>query len=228
MKKFFKWLVYTILIFVMVLIAAYATLYWKRAALLEAVSEELNKGINGKFYIEKIDFTLLYHFPNFFITLENVYLRGEKYEKYHADVFAARKIFVDLKLLPLLKNEVVIQSVLIEDADFFVFKTQDGYTNIDVFKKSSDSTSLPKQAEPSTIFNLQSVGFRNVSATFTDSIKNKAYRLKFLDTRQKLMETDSGFSITSKGKIHFDGLLFNVLAGKFLPDKVVTADLTIH
>jgi hypothetical protein len=228
MKKFFKWLRYAILFIVIVLVAAYATLYWKRNAILEAVTEQLNKGINGKFHIEKIDFTLLYHFPNFLITLENVYLRGEKYAQYQTDVFAARKIFVDLKLLPLLQNEVIIQSVVIEEADFFVFKTQDGFTNIDIFKKSASGTVDSTKAETSTIFNLQSVGFRNVTATFTDSIKNKAYRLKFLDTRQKLLETDSGFSLTSKGKIHFEGLLFNVLAGKFLPDKVLTADLTIH
>jgi hypothetical protein len=188
----------------------------------------LNKGINGKFHIEKIDYTILYHFPNFLITLDNVYLRSERYEQYPKDIFSARKIFVDVKLLSLLDKKVIIQSMFIDDADIFIFKTRDGYSNTDILKSRNHSSADTSKSEPSTILNLENIGLRNVSVTFTDSIKNKAFRFKFLDSRQRIVQTDSGFNINSRGSIHFDGLLFNVLAGKFLPDKNVTVDLKIN
>jgi hypothetical protein len=228
MKKIFKWLWYTVLLFIFLTVTAYAILYWNRDTLLRALSDQLNKGINGKFHIEKIDFTLLYHFPNFLITLDNVYLRDENYEKYNTDIFSASKIFVDVKLVSLLERKVVIQSMFVEDANVFIFKTKDGYNNTDILKTTNHSATDTSRSESSTLFDLENIGFRNVSVSFTDSIKNKAFRFKFLDSRQKLAQTDSGFNINSKGSIHFDGLLFNVLAGKFLPNRIVTVDLTIH
>src|SRR5436190_23045660 len=109
LKKFFKWLLYTVIITISLVVIVLAVAYWNRDRLLTAVEEEMNKGINGKFHIEKIDFTFLHHFPNFSVTLRNVHLQDLHNEKYDKDVFTARKIFLDIRLYPLLKREIHIK-----------------------------------------------------------------------------------------------------------------------
>src|SRR3989337_3862483 len=106
MRKFFRWLFYAFIFITVLVIGILVAAYWNRDMLLGRISDQLNKGINGEFKIEKIDFTFLHHFPHFSVTLRNVYLRSDQYEKYGRDVFSAKKIYADIRLYPLLKKEV--------------------------------------------------------------------------------------------------------------------------
>ncbi len=155
MKKLFKWLFYLVAIIVLLIVGILATAYWNRDKLLAKLNDELNKGINGKFHIDKLDFTFLHEFPNFSVTLHNVYLRASHYEKYHRDIFSAEKIFVNLGMYPLFKNEVKINSLAVNNAEIFVYKARNGDTNTDVFKKSQDSIKVIDQTkETPLIFNF--------------------------------------------------------------------------
>ena len=113
-KKLFKWLFYFVAIIVLLVVGILATAYWNRDQLLTKLNAELNKGINGQFHIGKLDFTFLHEFPNFSVTLHNVYLRANHYEKYRRDIFSAEKIFVNLRMYPLFKKEVKINSISVE------------------------------------------------------------------------------------------------------------------
>src|SRR5688572_15093871 len=129
-KKLFKWLFYVVAIIVLLIVGTLATAYWNRDILLTKLNTELNKGINGKFHIDKLDFTFLHDFPNFSVTLHNVYLRASHYEKYHRDIFSAEKIFVNLGMYPLFKKEVKINSLSVNNADIFVYKAQIGRAHV--------------------------------------------------------------------------------------------------
>ena len=240
MRKFFRWLFYAFIFITVSVTGILVTAYWNRDILLEKISAQLNKGINGEFKIEKIDFTFLYHFPRFSVTLHNVYLRGDQYEKYHHDVFSAKKIYADIRLYPLLKKEVVISSLFVDEASIFIFKSRAGYNNADIFKDSAVSTEqISEKEQTSLLLNLQKIGFHNVAVVYSDSIKNKSMSFKFLNSKQSLNQTDSGYSINAQGEMHFGGLLFNQKAGSFLTNKDVyvtlhvttnkaTKSLTIH
>ncbi len=228
MKKFFKWLLYTVILFTVLVTGVLVTAYWNRDLLLEKISAQLSQGINGEFKIEKIDFTFLHNFPHFSVTLHNVYLRGNQYEKYRRDIFAADKIFADIRLYPLLKKEVIISSLFVDEANIFIFKSRTGYNNSEIFKTSVDSLDqkTTEQTPTSLLLNLQKIGFRNVKVVYSDSIRNKSMSFKFLKTNQNLTQTDSGYSINIQGDMHFEGLLFNQNAGSFLPNKNVY--VTLH
>ena len=227
-KKLLKWLFYSLALLAFTIVAVLATAYWNRDKLLSKLTTELNKGINGKFYIDKIDFTFLHDFPNFSITLNNVYLRASHYERYHKDVLAAQKIFVEVALYPLLKKELKIKSLSVDNATIFVFKASNGDTNTDILKKSPDSVAAANETkEKSLIFDLQKIRFRNVSVGFADSIKNKFINFKFLETQQSLAEIDSGFRTSIKGDIYFDSLYLNPKSGSYLNNKRTTVDLNV-
>ena len=123
MKRLFKWLFYFLGFILLLIAGVLAAAYWNRDRLLTKLNTELNKGINGKVHIEKIDFTFLHHFPSFSITLHQVTLRANQYETYPKNVFAAEKIVVDVGLYPLLKKEVKIQSLSIDKADLFFIES---------------------------------------------------------------------------------------------------------
>ncbi len=228
MRKFFKWLFYTLVLFTVLFVSVLAIAYWNRDILLQTLEDKLNNGINGKFNIEKIDFTFLHHFPHFSVTLHNVYLRGNRYEMYGKDIFYAKKIFLDIGLYPLLKKEIAIRSLSVDEADIFIFKAQDGYVNTaDIFKVSGDSSLESKKSKTSILLNLQKIEFNNVGVVYSDSIKNKYMSFQFLNTNQTFAQTDSGYSIGVQGKMHFEGLFFNKNAGGFLQNKDVSLELKL-
>ena len=228
-KKLFKWLFYFGAIIVVLIVGILATAYWNRDKLLTKLYAELNKGINGQFHIDKLDFTFFHDFPNFSVTLHNVYLRASHYEKYHRDIFSAEKIFVDLGIYPLLKKEVKVNSLSVDNAHIFVYKARNGDTNTDVFEKSRDSLDIKNETkETSLILNLQKISFHNVSVVFADSVKNKFINFQFLDTRQSFVVTDSGFSTSIKGEMHFDSLFLNPKSGSYLKDKRTLVNLNVE
>ena len=228
MKKLFKWLFYLVAIIVLLIVGILATAYWNRDKLLTKLNDELNKGINGKFHIDKLDFTFLHEFPNFSVTLHNVYLRASHYEKYHRDIFSAEKIFVNLGMYPLFKKEVKINSLSVNNADIFVYKARNGDTNTDVFKKSQDSIKVIDQTkETPLIFNINKIVFHNVSVVFADSIRNKFINLQFLDTQQTFVKEDSGYRASVKGDMHFDSLFLNPRGGSYLKDKHTRVNLNV-
>ena len=162
------------------------------------------------------------------MTLHNVYLRASHYEKYKRDIFSAEKIFVDVGIYPLLKKEVKVNSFFVENAHIFVYKARNGDTNTDVFKKNRDSLDIKSESkETSLIFNLQKISFHNVSVVFADSVKNKFINFQFLDTRQSFVVTESGFSASIKGEMHFDSLFLNPKSGSYLKDKRTLVDLNV-
>jgi len=227
-KKLFKWLFYFVAIIVLLIVGILATAYWNRDTLLTKLNAELNKGINGKFHIDKLNFTFLHDFPNFSLTLHNVYLRGSHYEKYQRDIFSAEKIFVNLGMRPLFNNEVKIHSLSVDNADIFVYKARNGDTNTDVFKKSQDTIKVEDQTkETPLIFNIHKIIFHDVSVVFADSIKNKFINLQFLDTQQSFVKEESGYSASVKGDIHFDSLFLNPKSGSYLKDKHTRVNLNV-
>jgi len=228
-KKLFKWLFYFAAIIILLIAGILATAYWNRDKLLTKLSAELNKGINGEFHIGKLDFTFLHDFPNFSVTLHQVSLRASHYEKYHKDIFSAEKIFVNLGIYPLLKNEVKINSLSVDNADIFVYKARNGDTNTDVFKKSKDSVKVKGQTEETPlIFNLHKMTFHNVSVVFADSVKSKFINFQFRDTQQSFVQEDSGYRASVKGEIHFDSLFLNPKGGSYLKDKRTSVNLNVY
>ena len=134
-KKFLKWLSFIFALFVVLTTAILATAYWNRDKLLDKLTAEINSRINGKFSIGKIDFTFLHNFPNFSVTLKDVHLQDNLYDKYKREILSARNIFVDIAFYPLLKREVVINSIALDDANIFI-GMRGGIVKIDLTTKS--------------------------------------------------------------------------------------------
>jgi uncharacterized protein involved in outer membrane biogenesis len=228
MKKLFKWLLYGVGLITLFVVGLLAAAYWNRDKLLNKLTAELNKEISGNVSIEKIDFTFLHRFPHFSVTLQEVKISDRQNGQYQKNIFTADKIFLDLRLLPLLKKEVVISSLFIQDADVFLFKARNGDINTKIFQKPrADSTNTDNTTSNSIVLDLQDIDFRNVSVKYVDSTKNKLMSFRFRNTSQTFSEVDSGYLINIKGGMHFDSLYFNPKSGSYLTGKDIDVNLQI-
>ena len=228
-RKLLRLLGFFFALIILVIAGVLATAYWHRDNLMQRLTAELNKDINGKFNIDKINFTFLHNFPNFSITLQNVNLHSDLFDKPGQQILSARKIFVDVSLYPLIRKEVVINSMEFEDADVFVFKTQNGETNSDIFKKSADTVSNRiNMPNSSTMFSIDQIDFTRVSVIYVDSTRSKVMRFQFVETENTLIQSDSGYNVSIAGDIHFDSLHFNQKSGSYLKDMDASISLFAH
>ncbi len=227
MKKFLKWLLYIGGLITVLAIIVLTVAYWNRDQLLDKLTTQLNKGINGKFSIEKIDFTFLHNFPNFSITLHRVSLRDNQYEQYQKELISAKKVVLDVNPYALMKKEIKINSLAVDAANVFIFKAANGDTNIDVFKKQ-DSVQTENGEKSSLFLNLEKINFKNVSVVYADSGKRKFINFQFQNTRQTFSQTDSVYTININGEMHFDSLYFNPKGGSYLADKDALVNLNFR
>lgn len=230
MTRFFKGLIIFFASILLVLIVIFSVAYWNRDVILERITAQLNEGIDGEFKIESLDFTLISDFPNFSLSLNNVSLRGSHYATYGKDFFVAEHVFVDINLYQLLKKNINVRSLKLENANLFIFKAKDGYTNLNIFKKDTISSTVDStaQSENPFLLSLRNIEFKNVQATYSDSIKNKSHSVRFIDTKHVVESNDSVYNTHIKGKIHFDSLVFKQNSGGFLANKETRADLHVN
>ncbi len=228
MRKFLKWVKYILLLLVLFTAGVFAVAYWKRDEILEKLNVYLNDQINGEIHIGRLDFTILHQFPDFSVTLHDVYLRGPQYAVYNHDFFTAEKIFLNIGVFELISKNVNVNSFTLENSKAFIFKTKNGYSNLDIFKKGMmrDSAAIDGEEEKEPFFfKVRKAEFRNVSFVFADSVKNKSMSFQFLRTSHYINGTDSTIAVRINGAMHFDGLVFKEENGPFLKDRLANVDL---
>lgn len=226
MKKLLKWLGYFLVSVVAILLIATALLFSYKKEILASINTQLKEKINGDINIGDIHITILHHFPNVSIVLEDIYVHGPEYEKYRHPFLQAEWIDVNVELFKLLNKEISIKSIYVEKGEFFVFRAYDGYTNLRVFKKMRvpSSSGLEKLQLP----DLAELNLNDVKITYVDSLRKKTFGVNFIRTRNSISTKDSSTVIHVNGRMIFDRLMLNAAKGSFLKNKNVVADFNLE
>jgi hypothetical protein len=226
MKKVMKWLAYFLLTFVAILLIGAILLYSYKQEILTSINTNLKERINGDVNIGDVHITILHHFPNVSIALEDIYVHGPQYEKYKQPFLRAQWVDVNVDLFELLRKEIVIKSIYIEDGEFFVFRAYDGYTNLRVFKKKRVPTDPTR--EKLDLPDLNQLNLIDVKITYVDSLKKKTFAVNLQRTSNSIISRDSSTLISIAGRMTFDRLMLNSAKGSFLKDKSVIANLNLE
>lgn len=226
MKKVLKWLGYFIATVAAILLIGAGLLYSYKAEILASINGSLREKINGDINIGDVHITILHHFPNVSVALENIYIHGPEYQKYKQPFLRAELVDVNVDLFKLLRKEITIKSVFIENGEFFVFRTYDGYTNLRVFKKKRvpSSPALEKIDLPT----LDQLNLINVKITYVDSLKKKSFAVDLVRTGNSIISKDSSTVINISGRMIFDNLMLNSAKGRFLKNKGVIGNLNLE
>src|SRR5688572_22919202 len=173
MKKVLKWLGYFIVTGAAILLIGAILLYSYKGEILASINANLKERINGDINIGDVHITVLHHFPNISVALEDIYVHGPEYEKYKQPFLRAQWVDINVDLFKLFQKEIDIKSVYIENGEFFVFRTYDGYTNLRVFKKKRVPSNPTR--ERLDLPELDQLNLIDVSITYVDSLKKKSF-----------------------------------------------------
>ncbi|MEP6737748.1 MAG: AsmA-like C-terminal region-containing protein [Chryseolinea sp.] len=226
MKGIFKWLIYLAIVVVGILaIGLILTNFYKKEILSE-INLRLQETVNGDVKIGDYNITFLHKFPHLSITLKDVYLNGPRYELYQRAFLKAERVDVNVEAFKLFVKELSIKSVDVEHGELFVFRTIEGYTNVEVFK--THRAAGTGAGEKLVVIDLKQINLKDIHVAFQDSLKHKSFGVHFANTENILAATNAGSSIHIIGNMTFQGLLLNATKGKFLKDKSTLTDLDLE
>lgn len=226
MKKVMKWLAYFLTGLAAILVICAILLYSYKKEILASINADLKERVNGDINIGDVHITILHHFPNVSIALEDIYLHGPEYEKYKQPFLRAEWVDVNVDLFKLLRKEISIKSIYIENGECFVFRTYDGFTNLQVFRKKRVPTDPTR--EKLDLPNLDQLNLIDVKITYVDSLKKKTFAVHLERTSNSIEAKDSSTMINISGRMTFETLMLNAAKGSFLKEKSVIANLNLE
>lgn len=219
-KKYAKRFGYFVLgLIALVLIAgAGLSIYFNqnKTEIMAKINTKINDNINGDFHIGDFHYKFLTGLPNFTVALKDVELKDKQWKTHKHTLLKTKEIEVRLNVWSLLQKEINIHKILINDAQIYLYKAENGYSNSDIFKPKKKKTPETQSDSETTI---NQVDLNNVHFILDNRIGHKLF----------------DFDVASlKSKVHYDGddwktdvfldtqigsLAFNTVHGSFAKKK---------
>ena len=140
--------------------------------------------------------------------------------------FQAEKIYVHVQPANLFRGTIDLKSITIRNGNIFIFRTAQGYTNMEVFKKSKGDSS--KKTASTLSLDLGKIKFENTRFVHFDSLKRKSFEVKFINTTADFSTSDSSRRILLDGSMFFGGLMFNEQKGAYMFNTATQARLSLE
>ena len=162
MKKIVKIVAITVVVVLVVLLVA-PTLF--RGKIARIVKSEANEMLTAKLDFERLDISLLRHFPHASVDLKGLTLVG--CDRFEGDtIVAAKRISVVVDLLSIFRDSgFEVSKIILARPELHAHKLADGAVNWDVMKPSEKEVEEedPESTEPSA-FRLSLRDFRIIDA----------------------------------------------------------------
>ena len=230
MKKFVK--IAAIVVAGVVVIALGAPMVL-RGKIAEIVKREANAMLDARLDFEKLDISLLRHFPRASLDLKGLTLVGE--EPFAGDtIVAAQRISVVVNVMSLFGDEgLEVTKIILSEPALHAHKLADGRVNWDVVKASEEAQGeeeTPADAEPSS-FRLSVRDFRISDAAIRYEDDSTGMRFSTAPLSLRLRgdmsadQTDLDLRLTAKGMRLVSGGIPMLSGAEAELDAVIAADL---
>ena len=194
-----------------------------KVEIVKKINTQINDNIQGEAKIGDIGYKFLIGFPNFTVVLKEVELKDSLTAIHKRPVLKAGEIEVRLNVLSLLKKEVNIHKIVINDATIDLYKDKNGVSNSNIFKPKKDK---PKTESNTTTF-IDEVVLKNVNFISENQQANKLFNIEIKSLKTKINYEGEGWNADVKLKSLAKSLAFNSLKGSFVKEKVVNGDLLV-
>ncbi|MDO1445942.1 AsmA-like C-terminal region-containing protein [Rhodocytophaga aerolata] len=224
MKLLIKIGIYVIAFLAFLLGVAYFITVTYKEEILAAVNKEFSDRMNGELRIKDLDYSILETFPNFSFTLVEPIITDTLYAVHKQPMFRAEKVFMQFSLTKLLRNELDIQAILVNNGSVSLYKTKDGYDSWRIFKTDSAYQESASEKKASLDFMLNRVRLNNVAVSYVDSTLHadstlyKTLRFHLTRLQANIDTKPDGMALDINGPVIFDQLTFNPNKGSFMKD----------
>ena len=209
----------------MIIIFSYVSV--NKQKIIQQVTSELSKKINGNASIGNVELSFFRHFPKISVLLHNVKITDTMYALHRHPFFEASEVFVQLSIQKLFKKESPLNGLRINDAGLYIYTDTSGYSNDYLFKQKKSAPEKINQSESKN--ELQFVELNNLRIIINDQKREKLHDLVVknmdLDLNDKDIKTIL-FSVDADILVH--SLAFNLPRGSFLKEKRFEADFKMR
>ena len=226
-KKTFKIIGFFFIgLFALILVSAIGLrIYFERnkTEIVAKINAQINENILGEAKIGNIGYKFLIGFPNFTVVLKDVELKDSLIAIHKRPVLKAGEIEVRLNVLALLKKEVNIHKIVINDATIDLYKDKNGVSNSNIFKPKKKKT----KTESSTTASIDEVVLKNVNFISENQQGNKLFYFEIKSLKSKIDYSDEGWKTDVRLKTFAQSLAFNSQKGSFVKDKEIDGNLSV-
>ena len=211
-------------IFALILVSAIGLrIYFEsnKKEIVTQINTQINENILGEAKIGDIGYKFLIGFPNFTVVLNDVELKDSLFPIHKRALLKAGEIEVRLNVLSLLKKEVNIHKIVINDATIDLFKDKNGISNSNIFKKKK------KKTKSETTKSIDEVLLKNVNFISENQKGNKLFNFEIKSLKSKIDFSDDGWKTDIRLNTFAKSLAFNSLKGSFVKDKKIEGDLSV-
>jgi uncharacterized protein involved in outer membrane biogenesis len=227
-KKYARRFSYFILgcIAILLLACGALSLYFNqnKTEIIAKINTKINENINGKFHIGDFQYKFLTGFPNFTLALKDVELKDNQWNTHKHTLLKANEIEVRLNAWSLLQKEININKILINDADIYLYKAENGYSNADIFKPKKKKTP-ENNSKPETTINQ--IDLNKVHFILDNHIGHKLFNFDVASLKSKVNYNDDNWHTDLFLDTQINSLAFNTVHGSFAKQKRLKGTLAV-
>lgn len=191
-KRFF-WIIG--ILFATAIMLAFGLIYKYEDKIKAYSIKQINKSINARIDVEKIDMSFFSQFPKASLDFYNVgFYDNSEGSKNTLAIITSDKIFLSFDIIELLSNTYNLQEIVIENAQI----------NLEIYKNGENNFSFlsSKNENDSSEFllNLNAVKFVNTKFNYNNKATNQRFQFLIKNAIAKGVFSDSNFGIDLKGK----------------------------
>jgi len=210
-----------------VLIASGALSFYfnrNKTEIIAKINTKINENINGKFHVGDFQYKFLTGFPNFTLALKDVEIKDNQWHIHKHTLLKAKEIEARLNVWSLLQNEINIYKMLINDAEIYVYKAEDGYSNANIFKpKNKKSPKNKSETETS----IDQIDLNDVHFILDNHIGHKLFDFDIASLKSKVDFDDEDWQTDVFLKTDIKSLAFNTVHGSFAEQKILEGTFAV-
>jgi len=187
-----------------------------KTEIIARINTKINENINGKFHIGDFHYKFLTGFPNFTLALKDVELKDNQWATHKHTLLKATEIEARLNVWSLLQNEINIHKILINDADIYVYKAEDGYSNADIFKPKKKKSPENKSDRETTI---DQIDLNDVHFILDNRLGHKLFDFDVASLKTKVDFDGDNWQTDVFLDTQIKSLAFNTVHGSFAKEK---------
>lgn len=195
-----------------------------KTEIIAKVNTKINENINGKFHIGDFHYKFLTGFPNFTLALKDVEIKDNQWQTHKHTLLNAKEIEVRLNVWNLLQNEINIHKILINDANIYVYKAENGYSNANIFKPKKKKDPKDKSETETTVDQIE---LSDVHFILDNRLGHKLFDFDVADLTSKVEYDGDDWQTDVFLDTQIASLAFNTVHGSFAKQKQLKGTFSV-
>ncbi|MWB95802.1 AsmA family protein [Flavobacterium sp. GA093] len=192
--------------------------------IIAKINSKINENINGKFHIGDFQYKFLVGFPNFTLALKDVELKDNQWNSHKHTLLKAKEIEARLNLWSLWHDEINIHKILINEAQIYLYKAENGYSNSDIFKTKKKKTTTDTATKETTI---DQIALKQVHFILDNRVGHKLFDFDVARLESKVKYDGDDWQTDLYIRTQIKSLAFNTQLGSFAQNKPLQGTLKV-